>query len=251
MTGGGCTLLRLSNMVDAFKATLTDDEQKVGGRTAGARWEHQPRCIGKHQSPACNATAVAHPLPHPCLPKLVRHGQARTASPTTARQHCCSRLTCRLGSAFCAQIGADIVKRALPYSLKLIANNAGDNGSVVMQVHCMLQATLHGARGGPCRALPLCSKQLSCRRAAAQAQRLGGRIPQRPICTPCTSAELVLVFTRTHASLCAAAGAGGRKPQLRLQRCHRPVRGPDEGGHHRPRQGEHGHMAIELVLGCC
>jgi len=31
------------------------------------------------------------------------------------------------------QIGADIVKRALPYSLKLIANNAGDNGSVVMQ----------------------------------------------------------------------------------------------------------------------
>ncbi len=33
-----------------------------------------------------------------------------------------------------AQVGADIVKRALPYSLKLIANNAGDNGSVVMQV---------------------------------------------------------------------------------------------------------------------
>lgn len=30
VTGGGCTLLRLSNMVDAFKATLTDDEQKVG-----------------------------------------------------------------------------------------------------------------------------------------------------------------------------------------------------------------------------
>jgi len=58
VTGGGCTLLRLSNMVDAFKATLTDDEQKIG---------------------------------------------------------------------------ADIVKRALPYSLKLIANNAGDNGSVVMQ----------------------------------------------------------------------------------------------------------------------
>lgn len=25
------------------------------------------------------------------------------------------------------------MKRALPYSLKLIANNAGDNGSVVMQ----------------------------------------------------------------------------------------------------------------------
>ncbi|KAL4423737.1 hypothetical protein ABPG75_001038 [Micractinium tetrahymenae] len=58
VTGGGCTLLRLSNMVDAFKADLTDDEQKIG---------------------------------------------------------------------------ADIVKRALPYSLKLIANNAGDNGSVVMQ----------------------------------------------------------------------------------------------------------------------
>ncbi|EFN51452.1 hypothetical protein CHLNCDRAFT_59809 [Chlorella variabilis] len=58
VTGGGCALLRLSSMVDAFKAGLTDEEQKVG---------------------------------------------------------------------------ADIVKRALPYSLKLIANNAGDNGSVVMQ----------------------------------------------------------------------------------------------------------------------
>ena len=58
VTGGGCTLLRLSGKVDAFKATLTNDEQKMG---------------------------------------------------------------------------ADVVKRALPYSLKLIANNAGDNGSVVMQ----------------------------------------------------------------------------------------------------------------------
>lgn len=58
VTGGGCTLLRLSGKVDVFKATLTNDEQKMG---------------------------------------------------------------------------ADVVKRALPYSLKLIANNAGDNGSVVMQ----------------------------------------------------------------------------------------------------------------------
>lgn len=31
------------------------------------------------------------------------------------------------------KMGADVVKRALPYSLKLIAENAGDNGSVVMQ----------------------------------------------------------------------------------------------------------------------
>lgn len=58
VTGGGCTLLRLADMVDDFKSGLANDEQKMG---------------------------------------------------------------------------ADIVKRALPYSLKLIANNAGDNGSVVMQ----------------------------------------------------------------------------------------------------------------------
>lgn len=32
-----------------------------------------------------------------------------------------------------AQVGAEIVKRALGYPLKLIANNAGVNGSVVMQ----------------------------------------------------------------------------------------------------------------------
>lgn len=29
VTGGGCTLLRLAAMVDAFKATLDDEEQKV------------------------------------------------------------------------------------------------------------------------------------------------------------------------------------------------------------------------------
>lgn len=31
------------------------------------------------------------------------------------------------------QVGADIVKKALTYPMKLIANNAGVNGSVVMQ----------------------------------------------------------------------------------------------------------------------
>lgn len=31
------------------------------------------------------------------------------------------------------RVGAEIVRRALPYSLKLIARNAGSNGSVVVQ----------------------------------------------------------------------------------------------------------------------
>lgn len=36
VTGGGCTLLRLSNMVDEFKAGLTDEEQKAScGRGGG------------------------------------------------------------------------------------------------------------------------------------------------------------------------------------------------------------------------
>jgi chaperonin GroEL (HSP60 family) len=30
------------------------------------------------------------------------------------------------------RVGADIIKRALPYSLRLIANNSGQNGSVVV-----------------------------------------------------------------------------------------------------------------------
>eukprot|EP00238_Polyblepharides_amylifera_P008862 CAMPEP_0196579298 /NCGR_PEP_ID=MMETSP1081-20130531/19840_1 /TAXON_ID=36882 /ORGANISM="Pyramimonas amylifera, Strain CCMP720" /LENGTH=603 /DNA_ID=CAMNT_0041898831 /DNA_START=88 /DNA_END=1899 /DNA_ORIENTATION=+ len=56
--GGGCTLLKLSDMITAeFKATLDNDEQRVG---------------------------------------------------------------------------ADIIKRALPYCLRLVANNAGENGSVVV-----------------------------------------------------------------------------------------------------------------------
>ncbi|KZV25692.1 chaperonin 60 subunit beta 2, chloroplastic [Dorcoceras hygrometricum] len=58
VVGGGCTLLRLASKVDAFKETLTNDEEKVG---------------------------------------------------------------------------ADIVKRALSYPLKLIAKNAGVNGSVVSE----------------------------------------------------------------------------------------------------------------------
>ena len=40
-----------------------------------------------------------------------------------------------MGLSACAwaQVGAEIVKRALGYPLKLIASNAGVNGSVVMQ----------------------------------------------------------------------------------------------------------------------
>jgi chaperonin GroEL (HSP60 family) len=30
------------------------------------------------------------------------------------------------------RVGADIIKRALPYALRLIANNSGQNGSVVV-----------------------------------------------------------------------------------------------------------------------
>ncbi|WJX47222.1 hypothetical protein P8452_33939 [Trifolium repens] len=58
VVGGGCTLLRLASKVDAIKATLANDEEKVG---------------------------------------------------------------------------ADIVKRALSYPLKLIAKNAGVNGNVVSE----------------------------------------------------------------------------------------------------------------------
>lgn len=36
-------------------------------------------------------------------------------------------------AAAAAQVGAEIVKKALTYPLKLIAENAGTNGSVVMQ----------------------------------------------------------------------------------------------------------------------
>lgn len=46
VTGGGCTLLRLSNMVDAFKGTLTDDEQKVG---PGRGWLPFPLCRRRDQ----------------------------------------------------------------------------------------------------------------------------------------------------------------------------------------------------------
>lgn len=64
VAGGGSTLLKLAQKVDAISATLDNDEQKVG---------------------------------------------------------------------------AEIVRRALSYPLRLIANNAGVNGSVVVQKVCPLQ----------------------------------------------------------------------------------------------------------------
>lgn len=52
VTGGGCTLLRLSNMVDEFKANLTDDEQKVGCGCAGSTFAEVP-CRRLSCSTAC------------------------------------------------------------------------------------------------------------------------------------------------------------------------------------------------------
>ena len=80
VTGGGCTLLRLSHMVDAFKATLTDEEQKVGAQ--GRVVQEAGRCrrpeIGTVLGPALPAGWLLaasgnrccrwhrHPLPHTC-----------------------------------------------------------------------------------------------------------------------------------------------------------------------------------------
>ncbi|PQM41815.1 hypothetical protein Pyn_09347 [Prunus yedoensis var. nudiflora] len=40
------------------------------------------------------------------------------------------------------KVGADIVKRALSYPLKLIAKNAGINGSVVSEKSCTIMAAM-------------------------------------------------------------------------------------------------------------
>jgi hypothetical protein len=53
VTGGGCTLLRLSHMVDAFKATLTDEEQKVGGWGTCLGAFLYCRAVGAQQSKCC------------------------------------------------------------------------------------------------------------------------------------------------------------------------------------------------------
>ena len=167
------------------------------------------------------------------------------------------------------------MKRALPYSLKLIANNAGDNGSVVMQVRCMLRATLHGARGGPCCAcaLPLGSQQSGCSQAATQAPRPGSGYPSGPSTrrahqlnwcwcsharTPASVPQRVLEDGNPNFGYNAATGkyedlmkAGIIDPAkvsymaielvpwvlLFGWEC---IRGPDEGRHHRPCHGQMG-----------
>lgn len=69
--------------------------------------------------PMARHVSSAHPISHPLVGSHPTLSWAHIPHPAPSA---------------CPQIGADIVKRALPYSLKLIANNAGDNGSVVMQV---------------------------------------------------------------------------------------------------------------------
>ena len=114
VTGGGCTLLRLAARVDGFKSKLSDDEQRVRGVACGVS---AGLCVGAacRRGPRVRGRAV-RALPRSL--KLIAPLPSHSPPPHTHTR---------------AQVGADIVKRALPYSLKLIASNAGDNGSVVMQ----------------------------------------------------------------------------------------------------------------------
>lgn len=94
VVGGGCTLLRLASKVDAIKATLDNDEEKV-----------------KQSS-----LQILTPEPVVFLTLLM---------------------------IALLQVGADIVKRALSYPLKLIAKNAGVNGSVVSEKVITTDNNLH------------------------------------------------------------------------------------------------------------
>jgi hypothetical protein len=58
-------------------------------------------------------------------------------------------------------MGADIIKRALNYPIKLIANNAGVNGSVVMQkVRPLMPLAAAAGRRGCAARLPVAPKSV-------------------------------------------------------------------------------------------
>ncbi|KAG6654054.1 chaperonin 60 subunit beta 4, chloroplastic isoform X2 [Carya illinoinensis] len=98
VVGGGCTLLRLSTMVDGIKQHLDNEEQKVFS--------------GNRISFSINVFSVL---------------QSCNYFPLNAHKDC----NVIYGSAL--QIGAEIFKRALSYPARLIAKNAGVNGNLVIE----------------------------------------------------------------------------------------------------------------------
>ncbi|XP_042982706.1 chaperonin 60 subunit beta 4, chloroplastic isoform X4 [Carya illinoinensis] len=101
VVGGGCTLLRLSTMVDGIKQHLDNEEQKFMQVFSGNRISFSINVFSVLQS--CNYF------------------------PLNAHKDC----NVIYGSAL--QIGAEIFKRALSYPARLIAKNAGVNGNLVIE----------------------------------------------------------------------------------------------------------------------
>lgn len=108
VVGGGCCLLRLSKKVDVIKELLDNEEQKVPFVSSSFKVVHMFKYFN-------SAAEFRSNIYHYSLHK-----------------HVLVLTTIDLAST-CAQIGAEIFKRALSYPAKLIAKNAGVNGKFVVQ----------------------------------------------------------------------------------------------------------------------
>ncbi|THG19613.1 hypothetical protein TEA_019034 [Camellia sinensis var. sinensis] len=124
VVGGGCTLLRLASKVDSIKESLDNDEEKTCGMDAMSLL------------PWCRHLTVAVLMRRHNVPKWPNWGLYANLRLLNSVMAIIWRPRILSWPSFDAvewEKGLDIVKRALSYPLKLIAKNAGVNGSVVSE----------------------------------------------------------------------------------------------------------------------
>ena len=152
MIGGGCTFLKLAQKVDDIKATLENDEQRV--RAPCPRFcffiilaaEAVHLSITKEQTSLLHSVVTVWMVParrlscRPCMHQMC--GMTAYCFSVSGLRHVAldwmlchggAKSACAATTTSYAQVGAEIVRKALSYPLRLIANNAGVNGSVVQQ----------------------------------------------------------------------------------------------------------------------
>ena len=110
VVGGGCTLLRLASKVDAIIETLENDEQRVSPKVQ--------------------------------LLLMLLSVKVQFCITITSMINLLFFLSFFLFFIF--KVGAEIVRKSLSYPLKLIAKNAGVNGSVVIEKVCIQNFVMYG-----------------------------------------------------------------------------------------------------------
>ena len=181
--GGGCTLLKLAQKVDAIKAGFSNEEQRIGAEivrralhwpaypaaglvtTASARWgplqlAQELSCPSSHRGLHASVHGQHHLGALWCWQAQAACSLYVRAASLGALQRISQATACRtstmqlgaLSSEGPAEVRTLVHRRALGSPLRLIANNSGTNGAVVMQK----------ARAGPAPLSSRCALRARC-----------------------------------------------------------------------------------------